>query len=88
MIGNVLVSLVWIANTAVENNGSMLHMAFYRTFQASTALALLSLGFEVLVTPVMQQKLTLEVLIRSHHYYPKSNISRSKCWRLVSDTYR
>jgi len=48
MIGNFLVSSVWIANTAAGNNGSMLHMVFYRTVQASAALALLSLGFEVL----------------------------------------
>jgi len=46
LIGNGLMSLVWILNTIIGNNGGMLHMIFWRASQASALLALLELVFE------------------------------------------
>jgi hypothetical protein len=41
-------SLVWILNTIIGNNGGMLHMIFWRASQATALLALLELVFEVM----------------------------------------
>jgi len=43
MITNALIAVIWILNTVAGNNGSMLHMIFYRTFQVSGVFALLNL---------------------------------------------
>jgi len=48
LIGDGLVSLVWILNTIIGNNGGMLHMIFLRAFQASALLALLEVVFEIM----------------------------------------
>ncbi len=48
MIGDGLISLIWILNTVIGNNGGMLHMIFWRTAQASALLALLELVFELM----------------------------------------
>jgi hypothetical protein len=41
-------SLVWILNTIIGNNGGMLHMIFWRASQATALLALLELVFEIM----------------------------------------
>ena len=48
MITNLLSATVWIANTAAGNNGSMLHMIFWYTFQATAGLALVNFIFQFL----------------------------------------
>ena len=48
MIGDGLVFLVWLLNTILGNNGGMMHMIFFRIFQASALLALLNLVFEIM----------------------------------------
>ena len=48
LIGDGLVSLIWLLNTIIGNNGGMLHMIFWRTSQASALLALLVVAFEVI----------------------------------------
>jgi len=46
LIGNGLMTLLWILNTVIGNNGGMLHMIWWRASQASALLALLELVFE------------------------------------------
>ena len=48
MIGNGLMSLIWILNTIIGNNGGMLHMIFWRASQASALLVLLELVFAIM----------------------------------------
>ena len=48
LIGDGLVSLIWLLNTVIGNNGGMLHMIFLRTAQASALLVLLEIVFEVM----------------------------------------
>jgi hypothetical protein len=48
IIGDGLVFFVWLLNTILGNNGGFVHMLFFRIFQASALLALLTLVFEVL----------------------------------------
>lgn len=48
MIGNAILWLVWILNTAMGNYGGNLHMVFWRATQVTPLLSLLELIFEVL----------------------------------------
>jgi hypothetical protein len=48
IIGDGLVFFVWLLNTILGNNGGLMHMIFFRLFQASALLALLTLVFEIL----------------------------------------
>lgn len=48
MVVNACIALVWTANTAVGNNGNIIHAIFYRTFQLSAGTTLLTLFLEYL----------------------------------------
>lgn len=48
LIGDGLVSFVWLLNTILGNDGGMMHMIFFRIFQASALVAILALVFEVM----------------------------------------
>ena len=48
LIGDGLVFLVWLLNTILGGNGGLMHMIFFRIFQASALLALLTLVFEIM----------------------------------------
>lgn len=48
LIGDGLISLIWLLNTIIGTNGGMLRMIFWRTFQASALLVLLEVVFEVM----------------------------------------
>lgn len=48
LIGDGLISLIWLLNTIIGNNGGMLRTIFWRTFQASALLVLLEVVFEVM----------------------------------------
>jgi hypothetical protein len=50
MIGDGIVSLIWILNTLKGNNGGFLHLIFWRASQASALLAFLELVFELMAT--------------------------------------
>lgn len=48
MIGDGFVVFVWLLNTIIGNNGGVIHLIFFRIFQASFLLALLTLVFEIM----------------------------------------
>jgi hypothetical protein len=48
MIGDGFVVLVWLLNTIIGISGIMMHIIFFRIFQASFLLALLTLVTDIM----------------------------------------